>query len=96
MIYLIWALPALAVIGVIASGRAGTLAASLVGLVVALVVSLTTAPHAFHIVDAATAILRGAWIGWIVVPYILGGLLFWRRRRLNRLVRIEAIVYRHD
>ncbi|WP_424629171.1 L-lactate permease [Bradyrhizobium sp. SYSU BS000235] len=78
MTYLVWTLPALAVIGVIASGLAGTLPAALVGTVIALVVALTTAPHAFSAIDAATALLRGAWIGWIVVPYILGGLLFWQ------------------
>ncbi len=78
MLYLIWALPALAVIGAIASGLAGTLPASLIGLATALVVALTTAPDLFGIADAGTALLRGAWIGWIVVPYILGGLLFWQ------------------
>ncbi len=78
MLYLIWALPALAVIGAIASGLAGTLPASLIGLATALAVALATAPQLFGIADAGTALLRGAWIGWIVVPYILGGLLFWQ------------------
>lgn len=78
MLYLAWALPALAVIGVIGSGLAGTLPASLIGLATAFAVAMTTAPHLFSIADASTALLRGAWIGWIVVPYILGGLLFWQ------------------
>ncbi|UGV26694.1 L-lactate permease [Rhodopseudomonas boonkerdii] len=78
MLYLAWSLPALAVIGAIASGWAGTLPASLIGLATAFAVAMTTAPHLFSLVDAATALLRGAWIGWIVVPYILGGLLFWQ------------------
>lgn len=78
MLYLVWVLPALAVIGIIASGLAGTLPASLIGLAAALAVALTTAPHGFTIADAETALLRGAWIGWVVVPYILGGLLFWQ------------------
>jgi lactate permease len=78
VLYLIWALPALAVIGAIASGLAGTLPASLIGLATALAVALATAPQLFGIADAGTALLRGAWIGWIVVPYILGGLLFWQ------------------
>lgn len=78
MIYLAWTLPALAVIGVISSGWAGALPASLIGLATALVAALLTAPHDFALGDAGIALLRGAWIGWIVVPYILGGLLFWQ------------------
>lgn len=78
MQYLIWTLPALAVIGVIASGKAGTLAASIIGLGLALIVALGMAPDDFPLSEAATALARGGWIGWIVVPYILGGLLFWQ------------------
>ncbi|MGE4373890.1 MAG: L-lactate permease [Xanthobacter sp.] len=78
MIYLVWTLPALAVIASIASGRLGTLSASLVGLSIALIVTLTSAPQAFLASAAAVSLLRGAWIGWTVVPYILGGLLFWQ------------------
>ena len=77
MIYLVWTLPALAVIAGIASGRLGTLAASLLGLGIAVAVALVAAPVAFQVSDAAVSLARGAWIGWIVVPYILGGLLFW-------------------
>lgn len=78
LLYLAWSLPALVVIGAIASGWAGTLPASLIGLATAFAVTMTTAPHLFSVTDAGTALLRGAWIGWIVVPYILGGLLFWQ------------------
>lgn len=78
MIYLVWTLPALVVIGAIASGRFGTLAASLLGLATALLVALTAAPLGFHISEAVLFLARGAWIGWIVAPYILGGLLFWQ------------------
>lgn len=91
MIHLVWALLALAVIGAIASGRAGTLAASLIGLLVALTVALTAAPHAFQVSDAAIALARGT---WIVVPYILGGLLFWQMaiRPGDAAVPAEAVV----
>jgi lactate permease len=78
LLYLAWALPALAVIGVIGSGLGGALPASLIGLATAFAVAMTTAPQVFSVVDASAALLRGAWIGWIVVPYILGGLLFWQ------------------
>lgn len=78
MIYLVWTLPALVVIGAIASGRLGALAASIIGLAVALVVALASSPNSFQVADAALSLARGVWIGWIVVPYILGGLLFWQ------------------
>ncbi len=78
MTYLLWASPALAVIAAIVSGKVGTLGASLTGLAVALIVALFAAPHAFHAGDAVVFLARGGWIGWIVVPYILGGLFFWR------------------
>lgn len=93
MIYLIWTLPALAVIGLIATGRAGTLFASVIGLAIALAVALTCAPISFAPQDAGLAMLRGAWIGWIVVPYILGGLLFWQMaiRPGNASVPVESL-----
>lgn len=78
MQYLIWTLPTLAVIGVIASGKGGVLAASVFGLVLSLAVALIAAPAAFPLSEAVAAMARGAWIGWVVVPYILGGLLFWQ------------------
>ena len=78
LIYFFWTLPAIAVVTVLASGRAGTFAASIIGVIVALFVALTTAPHGFQISEALVFLARGAWIGWIIVPYILGGLLFWQ------------------
>ncbi|HEY4375078.1 MAG TPA: L-lactate permease [Burkholderiales bacterium] len=76
--YLFWTLPALLVIAAIASGRISSLKAALLGLVSTVVVAMTTAPHAFPPADAWSALWRGGWIGFVVVPYILGGLLFWR------------------
>lgn len=78
MIYLVWTLPALAVVGAIASGRIGTFMASIIALVIALVVALTTAPHDYSSAEAVVSLARGAWIGWVVMPYILGGVLFWQ------------------
>lgn len=78
MTYLVWTFHAIAVIAAIASGRLGTLAASLLGLAAALLIALTAAPLNFQLVDAVVSLARGAWIGWIVIPYILGGLLFWQ------------------
>ncbi|UVF20460.1 hypothetical protein HPT29_004765 [Microvirga terrae] len=92
MTYILWTLPAVAVIAAIANGRLGTLAASLLGLSAALLVALTTAPLDFRGPDAVIALARGAWIGWIVVPYILGGLLFWQMaiRPGNAAMPVEA------
>ena len=78
MTYFVWILPALLVIAAIASGRLGVLAASAIGLASALVVALAAAPHSFQLSDAAVSLARGIWIGWIIVPYIVGGLLFWQ------------------
>lgn len=92
MIYLVWTLPAVAVIVLIASGRFGTLSASVAGVCVALVVALVSAPQVFLAANAAVSLLRGAWIGWTVVPYILGGLLFWQMaiRPGNAAMPVEA------
>ncbi|WNJ87882.1 L-lactate permease [Bosea sp. 685] len=78
MNYLLWALPTLAVVGAVAHGRIGILVASIIGVISASIVALTAAPQPFFIHDALASIARGAWIGWVVVPYILGGLLFWQ------------------
>lgn len=92
MTYFIWTLPALVVVAAIASGRIGALGASLVGLATAAVVAMTTAPISFAIPELGTALARGTWIGWVVVPYIFGGLLFWQMaiRPGNAAMPVEA------
>lgn len=94
MIYFLWTLPAIATIVSIASGRLGTLPASIVGLLMALIVALTSAPQVFLASDAAISLLRGVWIGWTVVPYILGGLLFWQMaiRPGNATMPVETVL----
>lgn len=78
LLYLLWCLPAATVIALIASGRANALRAALAGTAMALAVGLLAAPTPFSLAEAAASIARGAWIGWIAVPYILGGVLFWQ------------------
>ncbi|MGH8817223.1 MAG: hypothetical protein ACREX5_11585 [Achromobacter pestifer] len=78
MTYLLWSLPALIVIGAIASGRVNTTIAAVLGLLAAIPVALYAAPAAFAGAQLAVALERGLWIGWIITPYILGGLLFWQ------------------
>ncbi|WMD22221.1 hypothetical protein RAS12_07535 [Achromobacter seleniivolatilans] len=85
MTYLLWSLPALTVIGAIASGRVNTTVAAVLGLVAAIPVALFTSPAPFMGAQLALALERGLWIGWIITPYILGGLLFWQMASQGRL-----------
>lgn len=91
MIYLLWSLPALTVIAAIASGRVNTTVAAVLGLCAAIPIALFAAPVGgapfggaplgeapFGWAQLAVTLERGAWIGWIITPYILGGLLFWQ------------------
>ena len=78
MMYLLWSLPALTVIAAIASGRVNTTIAAALGLLAALPIALLAAPAPFPLAQLAVALERGLWIGWIITPYILGGLLFWQ------------------
>lgn len=78
MMYLLWSLPALTVIAAIASGRVNTTIAAALGLLGALPIALLAAPAPFALAQLAAALERGLWIGWIITPYILGGLLFWQ------------------
>ncbi len=79
MIYLIWSLPTLIVIAAIASGRVNTTYAALLGLLAAAAVALFSGPNPqFGTGQLSSALVRGAWIGLTIAPYILGGLLFWQ------------------
>ncbi len=78
MTYLLWSLPALIVIGAIASGRLNTTLAAVLGLLAAVPVAWFAAPGAFGAASLGHALARGLWIGGIITPYILGGLLFWQ------------------
>lgn len=78
MTTLLWSLPALVVIGAIASGRLNTTLAAVLGLLTAIPVALFAAPGAFGGGPLGHALARGLWIGAIITPYILGGLLFWQ------------------
>jgi lactate permease len=77
MMYLLWASPALLVFALIASGRVTTTIAAWAGLLLTALLGLLSAPVAFGWPALAEALLRGGWIGWIIAPYIFGGLLFW-------------------
>ncbi len=78
MMYVLWSLPALTVIGAIASGRVNTTVAAVLGLLAAIPIARFAAPAPFALSQLAVALERGMWIGWIITPYILGGLLFWQ------------------
>lgn len=78
MNYFLWALPALAVVASIASGRLNTTSAAVVGLLIAAPVAALTGPVPFGWAQLSLALARGLWIGTTITPYILGGLLFWQ------------------
>ncbi|HPU53619.1 MAG TPA: L-lactate permease [Burkholderiaceae bacterium] len=78
MIYLLWALPTLVLALAVLSGRCSASIAAFLALMTAVPVALTTAPGDFAANELSVALLRGAWIGLTIAPYILGGLLFWQ------------------
>ena len=78
MIYLFWLLPTLVLVAAIASGRLNVTSAALLGLVAAILVAVSSSPAPFGGSELTRALARGAWIGFTIVPYILGGLLFWQ------------------
>lgn len=78
MIYLLWSLPALAVVAAIGSGRLNTTRAAVLGLLIAVPVAMLSGPAAFGGAQLLRALARGLWIGATIAPYILGGLLFWQ------------------
>ncbi|MGE8701677.1 MAG: hypothetical protein ACN6O5_03285 [Achromobacter sp.] len=71
-------------IGAIASGRVNTTVAALLGLFAAMPIALFAAPAPFALAQLGVALERGLWIGWIITPYILGGLLFWQMAAQGR------------
>lgn len=77
MIYLLWSLPAIVVVGMIASGRWSTSMAAFAGLILTAVIALASAPVDYGLSGLIESVARGSWIGWIIAPYIFGGLLFW-------------------
>jgi lactate permease len=78
MYYIIWVLPAITVLALIIIKRTSVTVAASIGTVIALLVSLLFPPGEFPLRESLIAVMRGGWIGWIVMPYILGGLLFWQ------------------
>ncbi|WP_439892968.1 hypothetical protein ACS7SF_23895 (plasmid) [Ralstonia sp. 25C] len=78
MEFLIWTLPTLVVAGAIGSGRLSVTVASILGLLTAIPVALLTGTAAFGVHELIHSLARGAWIGSLIAPYILGGLLFWQ------------------
>lgn len=78
MIYLLWSLPTVVLALAVLSGRCSAMLAAFLALASAVPVALATAPAAFGANELMVALLRGAWIGINIAPYILGGLLFWQ------------------
>ncbi|WP_122341806.1 L-lactate permease [Pseudomonas caricapapayae] len=78
MRFLIWLAPILVMALGILSGRLKTSAASLLGLCIAIPIGLFAGPIDYNLNQVGASLLRGAWIGATITPYILGGLLFWK------------------
>lgn len=78
MLYLLWLAPVVLLIVLIGVFRQPVIRSALLGAALALVVAFLSAPKVFGLHEAVMAVARGSWIGLTVVPYILGGLLFWR------------------
>lgn len=76
MIAALWALPVVAVVALIASGRAGSLGAGACGAALALAVALAAPPAPFGVAEAGLAVVRGAWLALLVALVIGGGLFF--------------------
>lgn len=67
------------------SGRTNATIAALLGLLAALPVALFTGTRALGMDHVVETLLRGVWIGSLIAPYILGGLLFWRVAARQRI-----------
>lgn len=78
MMYFFWSLPALVVLATILSGRTNITVASVLGVMATIPVALLAGPTTFALDQLTEALLRGLWIGAVITPYILGGLLFWQ------------------
>lgn len=78
MIYLLWALPAIAVVAGIASGRLNTTQAAALALLITLPIAALSGPSPMGLSALWLSLARGGWIGLTITPYILGGLLFWQ------------------
>lgn len=78
MLYLLWLAPVVLLIVLIGVFRQPVIRSAMLGAALALLVAFLSAPRVFGFHEAILAVARGSWIGLTVVPYILGGLLFWR------------------
>ncbi len=76
MIAILWSLPVVAVVALIATGRLGSVGAGACGVGLALLVALAAAPAPFGLAEAGLAVLRGAWLAGLVALVIGGGLFF--------------------
>lgn len=91
MTYFLWSLPTLAVLAAIGSGRVNATVAAMLGLAVAVPIALWCGPAAsFGGGQLGIALLRGLWIGATIVPYILGGLLFWQVAACGSVGRLST------
>lgn len=76
MLHLVWSLPLLAVLGLLATGRASTVGAGWVGAGLMLVVAMTAAPTRLDATAAVLSLGAGGWFAAVVASVIVAGLFF--------------------
>ena len=76
MIEVVWASPLLAVVLVLASGRAGTVGAGAVGAILMALIAVTVAPTRLDLATAGLAVVKGVWFAWLIASVVLSGLFF--------------------
>lgn len=96
MQYFLWLAPVALLIVLIGVARQPVVRSALLGAALALIVAFFSAPQVFGLREAALALARGSWIGLTVVPYIIGGLLFWRVASLVSQDQIPASTVNDD
>lgn len=78
LLLLPWLLPLLVLVLGVASGRMSISRSALAALLLSACIALMASPAPYAYAQLWQALLRGAWIGGNIAPYILGGILFWQ------------------
>lgn len=74
---IIWLSPTILLALAVMSGRIHISYSALIGLLAAILVGFGFGNLNYDFTRIVESILRGGWIGIIILPYIMGGILFW-------------------
>lgn len=78
MLNLLWLSPILIILILVISNKVNITFSAMAGFFLAILISILFSPKTFDIIALQYSISRGLWIGTIISPYIIGGLLFWQ------------------